>query len=630
VLDVPAWLLVNSCRSESLQSLKLLSQELTNGWRKRALEALVSEVIANAFVAKHTTAERMRRFEAGPNVAMRRACLGTFRDKIGFAIDDFVSAVTPYLEVLMSQCQEHSAFCVSEEDRQRQQMILDQVARETQVTDDAEMQYGFTAEVVHEQEAEQQQEQEEEQEEEQENAFTRDDEQANPWNVSVLGDSPVVPGESPSTTDQPFYKLANFRVRPEQPLLPLSGDLWLTDNFFRPRWVGMGDRKLKTAFIALEWHPELSKERHKRGLQTRLKKFFAEEIAKAGGDANKAALAALERAKESVKIDPLVDAEVPGINAEKFQRHLVMLTLAEAETLRWIIRSRANLVAKCVGFALRTASGRLLDQSTQFVAAATSSKETEVSGLLCMLRFFNSDMFFPEDQLMALEQQLKDAALPVRQAWFEECLRLRRRRLRHVWMDTPLARLFTPQEEWTGLRSRALQKGIQRALRERARIEDVETLLQPEWRHDALRNQLLRMRLGFSAGDLSDAVRAFTTDGRGMIPAEALEQALQVRSALTALKELASVKEAKKAQQEAEQLEKASRVWQCQNCTFFNSALSSTCAVCDFGWTGQRECPPDKWCCTPSTGGCTFFNPKTLFYCDVCARARPDLASMTF
>eukprot|EP00973_Karenia_brevis_P069861 9713598-Karenia_brevis.AAC.1 len=49
-----------------------------------------------------------------------------------------------------------------------------------------------------------------------------------------------------------------------------KGDLWLTDNFFRPRWVGMGDRKLKTAFVALEWHPELSKERHKRGLQTRL------------------------------------------------------------------------------------------------------------------------------------------------------------------------------------------------------------------------------------------------------------------------------------------------------------------------------------------------------------------------
>merc|ERR1719313_2378705 len=102
-----------------------------------------------------------------------------------------------------------------------------------------------------------------------------------------------------------------------------------------------------------------------------------------------------------------------------------------------------------------------------------------------------------------------------------------------------------------------------------------------------------------------------------MISSTSLEDALQIQSALKALREQAS-------------LEKANRVWQCQNCTFFNSALSSTCAVCDYGWTGQRECPPDKWCCTPATGGCTFFNPKTLFYCDVCSRARPDLATLSF
>ena len=24
--------------------------------------------------------------------------------------------------------------------------------------------------------------------------------------------------------------------------------------------------------------------------------------------------------------------------------------------------------------------------------------------------------------------------------------------------------------------------------------------------------------------------------------------------------------------------------------------------VCDYGWTGQRECPSDKWCCSASTG----------------------------
>jgi len=633
ILDVPAWLLVNSCRSESLQSLKLLSQELANGWRKRALGTLVAEVVANAFEAKQPTAERMRRFEQAVEVSPLRSCLGPFQDLVGFVVDDKVAPAKPFLASLSEQCQKHDVFCVTDADRQRQQDLLDQVARETQVTDDEEMQYGFNAEVVHEQEAEQQQEQEEEQEEEKESAFTRDDEQANPWNVAVLGDSPLAPvavADSQTTgADQPFYRLSGFRARREQPLLPVDAGLWLTDNFFRPRWVGTGDRKLKNACVVLEWHPELSKERHKKGLQVRLKEFFPEELAAAGGDAARAAIASLNRAKESIKDKPLTNDEVLTANTEARPRHIVMLTLAEAETLRWIIRSKAHPMARDVGFSLRLVSGRMLDQSIAFVASA-GTKEFDIDSLLCVLRLFNSDMFFRDDQLMSLEMQLKDVPLHVRQAWFEECLRLRRRRTRHVWMDTPIARLFTSQDEWRGLRFRALLKGIQRALRERGRVEDVQALLQPEWGHDALRNHLLRMRLGFSAGDLHDAVKGFEANSNGLIPGEAVQEALEVNVALQAIKDMEGLKAARRVQEEADRLEKASRVWQCRNCTFFNSALSSTCAVCDFGWTGQRECPPDKWCCTPSTGGCTFFNPKTLYYCDVCARARPDLASMVF
>jgi len=655
-LDVPAWLLLNSCRSESLQSLKLLSQELGNGWRKRALEALTAEVVANAFTAKHITSERMRRFEGGLQATQAKQCIGPFKEKIGFVVDDCVAAPRPYLAMLRQQCEDHAAFCVSDEDRRIQQEVLEQVDRETKATDHEEMQYGFSAEVVHEQEAEQQQEQEEEQEEEQENAFTRDDEQANPWSAAVLGETPSSPHTNSSSSasaagkdvkmsngaeaDKPFYRLADFRARPEQPLLPVGNSLWLTDNFFRPSWVGTGDRKLKSAFVVLEWHPELSKERHKRGVQQRLKLFFAEEMQKAGGDPTAAAAAAMRRAMESVKVDPVTDADMgTGMDAEAFGRYSVMLTLAEAETLRWIIRSKAHPVAKDVGFALRIVSGRLLDRSPVFVPSvalpsiATPQQQSpnDADSALCVLRLFNSEMFFPEEQLAALEKQLQDVPLHVRQAWFEECLRLRRRRTRHVWMDTPVAKLFTPQEEWRTLRARALLEGIRRALKEKARVQDVELLhLQGDWVHDALRNQLLRMRLGFSAGDLYDAVRALEADDRGLIRGETVRQALQVEEALRALKDMEGFKAAKRAQEEQERQDKANRVWQCQNCTFMNSALSSTCAVCDFGWTGQRECPPDKWCCAAGAGGCTFFNPKGLYYCSVCGRARPDLQSMSF
>ena len=42
--DVPAWLLVNSMRMESLQFVQMSMQELQNVWRKRALRTLADEI----------------------------------------------------------------------------------------------------------------------------------------------------------------------------------------------------------------------------------------------------------------------------------------------------------------------------------------------------------------------------------------------------------------------------------------------------------------------------------------------------------------------------------------------------------------------------------------------------------
>merc|ERR1712137_868948 len=66
--------------------------------------------------------------------------------------------------------------------------------------------------------------------------------------------------------------------------------------------------------------------------------------------------------------------------------------------------------------------------------------------------------------------------------------------------------------------------------------------------------------------------------------------------------------------------------WMCQNCTYINSIHNHSCSMCEYGWTGMRECPSDKWECM----GCTFYNPKTQFYCEVCDKARADLASVRF
>ena len=66
--------------------------------------------------------------------------------------------------------------------------------------------------------------------------------------------------------------------------------------------------------------------------------------------------------------------------------------------------------------------------------------------------------------------------------------------------------------------------------------------------------------------------------------------------------------------------------WMCVRCTLVNSMNNKTCVGCEYGWDGQRRCPSDKWACP----ACTVFNPKTMYYCDVCNKSRPDLQTLKF
>ena len=46
---------------------------------------------------------------------------------------------------------------------------------------------------------------------------------------------------------------SRFRIRQQQPLLQgLGNDIQLTDNLFRPRWFGAGDRRLKNVVVFLQ------------------------------------------------------------------------------------------------------------------------------------------------------------------------------------------------------------------------------------------------------------------------------------------------------------------------------------------------------------------------------------------
>lgn len=110
--DVPAWLMLNSMKMESLQYLKLSLQELSNVWRKKAYDYLLADSLhavqhAEIFTVQRRAAMfRVHRVEVGdrsskkkwiqsgprrwslplPTLVQMRVALEEFREKVGYPI----------------------------------------------------------------------------------------------------------------------------------------------------------------------------------------------------------------------------------------------------------------------------------------------------------------------------------------------------------------------------------------------------------------------------------------------------------------------------------------------------------------------------------------------------------------
>ncbi len=142
-----------------------------------------------------------------------------------------------------------------------------------------------------------------------------------------------------------------------------------------------------------------------------------------------------------------------------------------------------------------------------------------------------------------------------------------------------------------------------------------------------LRSLLEGLKLGFSPGQLTSAIRSIDKGRTGSVPLQQLVDQLGLRDVLAVAESSLARKSL------AQELEDAERVsqrhaWVCGNCTFINEGTVTSCAACELDSLGQRSCPPDKWVCLVTEGGCSFFNRRSLFYCEVCSRARPDLRSV--
>ncbi|TDH74318.1 hypothetical protein CCR75_003035 [Bremia lactucae] len=720
---VPAWLLINSMRTESMQLVQLSLQELNNTWRTSALRYLLDE-IETASINKSSLSSRLRRFidyRSDSSKAWLRKCIAIFRVEISYTVDAVVPLRKQLLDIIEELIRNHDEFVKTEEESFRVAAVKQRLAHSSGI----EPQQGdlrLTAEVVHENEAEAEEEAEEEaeQEEQKMSAFTRDDEHPIPWSASILGQPPKVAEALTTESDEVtisslildeasvFYPFAQFQAHSDCPKLAFPAELLMSGNFYRRRWIGLGERRLKNIGFILEWSPQLYQESMKALVQQLFRAFLASDGSKC--NANDIAVKAIQAAAVIASTSPesVSDAlkNAVAVATSKMPVYMATLSLAEAETIRRMIHTK-HPVFQISQVKLRTSEGEVVDSSSIFSSWSRKADSavlielkhrdrTIAVGVEC-LRFFNNEMYFSPRKLGLLLEGLAAVPINSRLEFFECLLRLRLRE-RHLWGDTPLAKVFTAPNEWHLLTARARLQQFQQSLgrkqlqhqkkRVKARDskpstaalhlavalrqfdEDEDDQLSFEQVHKCFES----FHLGFSSKELHEIIDLIANarsktdkkDHEQCISIEAICAAFNISREEMANAFLEKIRETaggvdsldseslwscpictfvnestavvcgacnepdpKLQDQDAcRQLQRQG--WRCGKCTFINQPEDESCAICELTMDGQRGVPRGMWMCAGEQGGCTFFNLMTNFYCEVCNRARPDLASTRF
>ena len=203
--------------------------------------------------------------------------INVFREPIGFPVEDKVPRPRPFVESISALVDGHKTFLIEADEMQRVENVKARVRATTGVTmsgDDT-----LNSEVVHENEKQQEEEAQKQvrQEKIKQNAYSRDDEEPKPWKVEVLSNTPTNDTAAKASQEKcPFYPALNFQTRKDLKKLPFPSDIMITDNFFRPSWIGVGDRRLKNIALVLEWVPLL--EPFNSDPKIMMKKLFADLV----------------------------------------------------------------------------------------------------------------------------------------------------------------------------------------------------------------------------------------------------------------------------------------------------------------------------------------------------------------
>ncbi|TMW68228.1 hypothetical protein Poli38472_007900 [Pythium oligandrum] len=686
---VPAWLLINSMRMESMQLIQLSLQELHNTWRKRALNSLMADIgqaHAQRKLKENTlpSSSRLLRFLGdSADKAWLRECIERFREEISYTVDSTVPTRKELKDVISALVAKNQSFVQTQDEIQRIEDVKLRLAHSSanQIGEDAaeHADMRLTAEVVHEneQEAEEEAEEEAEQEEQKMSAFTRDDEHPIPWSASTLLQQPAF--DTQDHEDGVFYRFSSFQPHADCAPIAFPSDLLVSGNYFRRRWVGLGERRLKNIGLILEWSPTAEQEAMKKIIQLLFMKVMDETPGIAPNDA---AVRALGMASEIAQQHPR--DVLPALKTEasmlmdQLPVFLVAISLAEGETVRRMIH-KSHPVLKTSQVRLRTCEGELVESSS-FIARwadstdlSASPKQTKLTTGIQCLRFFNNEMYYTPSELELLLSGLSNVPINLRHDFFECCLRLRRRE-RHLWGDTPLAKAFTQKDEWHLLGARARMQQFQQSLKRKKKLLHLATALRRFDENGDGRlstEEVLKcfesFQLGYSSGELNEIIGLIADplqiESAGGVLMETIcaafgisESQMEEELLREDIKLAQAGHEAVRwscpvctyvndgsaetcgacnepnplLQDEATKNTSSQQGWQCDNCTFINLPGDVACAICELGMDGQRAVPRGKWVCAGEQGGCTFFNPVSSFYCEVCNRARPDLASTQF
>ena len=380
--------------------------------------------------------ERLARFRRNPYLMK---CLQSMQDTVDYDVPDVIPKLEPYRDVLRRMVNQNTELVTTREQKSTIEIILRTVSSgDDDGSESSAANNSLGSEMTREREREQEQEQQKEQEKEQDNAFARDDREQIKWSSSVLERSranDVISRSARDGEDRPFLQLRNFSPRPSdfryrgadgrnriiEKVDPLSfpQTVLQSTNFAPPyaqeRTSSIQPVRLRNAMIVLEWKPR------------------------------------------------------------RDEAQTIAVTMSEAEGLRLYLHSNRvsgrsgssslRLIALRARRVLESSDGGDIDEKQN--KALTGSSDA-----LC-LRFYDSQMYFEDEELKTLLESLRSTSALERRRLFEASLAARRRG-RGTWLGTPVRLCFLFDDGLTLGRLQGLVRQIRDAVESSSTsLEDV-------------------------------------------------------------------------------------------------------------------------------------------------------------